>query len=170
MPPIKTSLPSSREFRHVTSQFDYRFICIYFILDMLDEMKYMCAPWHPAISWKIGPWVCWAVDKNKNKPGIASFCVSATYTSFQFGAVTLKPPVVSLTARNNLFQLRTPISHRIDGPNYSTIRTIWVTGYTTNFENEATLYTQAFGPSLSVVFFCMSFFQPRGRPSTRSSL
>ena len=65
MPPIKTSLPSSREFRHVTSQFDYRFIFIYFILDMLDEMKYMCAPWHLAISFKIGPWVCWAVEKKK---------------------------------------------------------------------------------------------------------
>ena len=67
MPPIKTSLPSSRQFQRVTSQFDHRFICIYFILHMLEEMKYVCAPWRPAISWKIGPWVCWAVEK-KSKP------------------------------------------------------------------------------------------------------
>ena len=67
MPPIKTSLPSSRQFQRVTSQFDHRFICINFILHMLEEIKYVCAPWRPAISWKIGPWVCWAVEK-KSKP------------------------------------------------------------------------------------------------------
>ena len=38
-----------------------------------------------------------------------------------------------------IFQLTTPISHRIDGLNItSAVRTIWVTAYTTNFKTQAT--------------------------------
>ena len=45
-----------------------------------------------------------------------------------------------MTSSNKaIFQLTTPISHRIVGVNNtSAVRTIWVTAYTTNFKTEAT--------------------------------
>ena len=109
---------------------------------MLEEMKYVCAPWHPAISWKIGLWVCWAVEKKNPSLELHHFAYRSG-VQISSSELFLKPLVVSLTVQETIFQLQTPISNRILGvANYTTIRTIWVTGYTTNFENEATIACQ----------------------------
>ena len=135
MPPIKTSL-SSWEFLRVTSDFDYTFI--YSIIDIITTSM---PHWHPAISCGLGPSFASARCTNfqlltHHLSYHQEFKIMRWHTQVRstFDVRLLWP-----LQTNAIFQITTPISHRIVGVNNtSAVRTIWVTAFTTNFKTQAT--------------------------------
>ena len=138
MPPIKTSLSS--EFWRVTS-----------------EMDYFYAPLTPC-----------------HLSRFRSSFASARCTNFQllthhhfyhqeFKVIvwqlqsTFYVHLLHMTSSNKaIFQLTTPISHRIVGANNtSAVRTIWVTAYTTNFITEATFGCETTHLKPPLVWSCL---------------
>ena len=133
MPPIKTSL-SSWEFLRMTSDFDYTFI--YSILDIITTSM---PHWHPAISCDLGHHLhlprCTHFQLLTHHPSYhQEFEIRVWHLRSTFDVRLLWP-----LQTNAIFQITTPISHRIVGVNNtSAVRTIWVTAYTTNFKTQAT--------------------------------